>query len=153
MKKLTLSLKETKNIAEKVAKLLKLGDTITLNGNLGAGKTSFSQFLIRKLAGDTAEVTSPTFNLLHIYEASAFQIWHFDLYRIKKINEAYELGIEEAFDNKLVLIEWPEIIKDILPRDRLEIEINFTENENERMFIFHGFGEWKERLKLIEDYL
>ena len=149
MQKSISNLQKTKDIAEKVAKLLKLGDTITLSGDLGSGKTSFSQFLIKELIGETTEVTSPTFNLLHIYELDQFEVWHFDLYRLKSIHEAYELGIEDAFDRRIALIEWPEIIKGILPKNRLEIEIKFTANENERIFIFHAFGEWEQRLKLI----
>ena len=85
-----------------------------------------------KTLNSKAEVTSPTFNLLHIYDTNLFEIWHFDLYRLKHSEEIHELGIEDAFAGAVSLIEWPEIILNILPEERLDIEIDFTEREELR---------------------
>ena len=135
-------LERTKFYASKLAKLTNIGDVITFTGKLGAGKTSFIQYFIRSLAEDELEVTSPTFNLLHVYKLDKLEIDHFDLYRLKNIEEAYELGIEHAFENAITLIEWPQIIMNILPKDRLEINLSFGEKENSRLMTLQAFGKW-----------
>ena len=117
------NLEEMKHFAEKIAEVAKIGDVITLSGNLGAGKTSFVQFFVKFLNKTDIDVTSPTFNLVHIYELNDKEIWHFDLYRLKSQEEIYEIGIEDALINSISLIEWPEIILEVLPKNRLELEI------------------------------
>ena len=141
---------EMKNFAAKLAKVAKLGDIITLSGNLGVGKTSFSQFFIRSLTDEDVEVTSPTFNLLHVYSLKTLQIWHFDLYRLKNKQEIYELGIEDAFDNGVSLIEWPEIIKDSLPKNRLDLELAFSRPDDARIINWKGSIKWAELLGSIK---
>lgn len=127
------NIEDTQSLAEIIATALNQSDVITFKGNLGAGKTTLIKSLIKKLVGKDVEVTSPTFNLLHLYHAEYTKIWHFDLYRLKNMLEVYELGIEDAFHDGISLIEWPEIISNILPNDRLDIEISFGKNENERI--------------------
>lgn len=133
---------QTKKFASKVAKISESGDIITFSGNLGVGKTSFIQYFIRSLSDKEVEVTSPTFNLLHIYQVNSLEIWHFDLYRLKKKEEVYEIGIEDAFDKGLSLIEWPEIIIDILPKNRLDLKIEFTEEKEARIISWSGSNKW-----------
>lgn len=141
------NLNELQSLASKLAKIIKFSDTITLSGELGAGKTTFTQFFLNSMADDNIEVTSPTFNLLQIYQINNCEIWHYDLYRLNDKSEAYELGIEEAFDKKISIIEWPEIIYDLLPLDRLELKIEFMKDSLlERKIIFTTFGNWQERL-------
>jgi tRNA threonylcarbamoyladenosine biosynthesis protein TsaE len=137
---------QTKKFASKLAKVVKLGDIITLSGNLGAGKTSFAQYFIKALSDAEIEVTSPTFNLLHVYQLKVIEIWHFDLYRLKNGDEIYELGIEDAFLNGVSLIEWPEIIQSILPKDRLDLRIDFSSNKDERIITWKGSSRWTELL-------
>lgn len=97
-----------------LAKTIKAGDILLFNGNLGSGKTFICREIIKYFCGADTNVTSPTFNLLQTYEAPNFGIYHYDLYRLKYPSEIYELGIEEAWDNNLCLIEWPEIISGLL---------------------------------------
>ena len=87
---------------------------LLLKGNLGAGKTTFSQFLLKNL-GSTDEVSSPTYAIVNEYNSPKGKVFHFDLYRLKKIEEAYDFGIEEYLDNAfLCIIEWPEIYEEEL---------------------------------------
>ncbi|MFC0428606.1 tRNA (adenosine(37)-N6)-threonylcarbamoyltransferase complex ATPase subunit type 1 TsaE [Chryseobacterium scophthalmum] len=87
---------------------------LLLKGNLGAGKTTFSQFLLKNL-GSKDEVNSPTYSIVNEYSSPKGKIYHFDLYRLKNIEEVYDIGIEEYLDNAfLCIIEWPEVYEDEL---------------------------------------
>lgn len=87
---------------------------LLLKGNLGAGKTTFTQFLLKNL-GSSDEVNSPTYSIVNEYNTSKGKIFHFDLYRLKSIEEVYDIGIEEYLDNAfLCIIEWPEVYEDEL---------------------------------------
>lgn len=123
------SLEDTASIAKGLAVNAKAGDVFLLKGNLGAGKTAFASGFINSLLPKPQNITSPTFNIVQIYKSSEFsvlssqkntqnlelttknfhEIWHFDLYRLKSPDELYELGIEEAMEKAICLIEWPEI--------------------------------------------
>lgn len=98
---------------------------LLLKGNLGAGKTTFTQFLLKKLGSDD-EVSSPTYAIVNEYNSPKGPIFHFDLYRMKSIEEVYDIGIEEYLDNAfLCIIEWPEIYEEELvdfPHHEMEIE-------------------------------
>ena len=144
------NLAQTKIFASRLAKIAKLGDIITFSGELGAGKTSFIQYFIQSLSDKIIEITSPTFNLLHIHKLAQLEIWHFDLYRLKSKEEAYELGIEDGFNHAISLIEWPEIIYNILPEDRLEIHLSFSTEADARLLTLIGFGKWS---KIINNQL
>jgi len=122
---------ETKTLAEKFASMAKKGDIFALYGTLGVGKSTFSRYFIQYLS-DVKDVPSPTFTLVQTYETTSFDIYHYDLYRIKSSDEAYELDIEEAFYSGVSLIEWPEKIESLLPKDIWKININ-SEN-NKRFF-------------------
>jgi tRNA threonylcarbamoyladenosine biosynthesis protein TsaE len=142
------NLSETKNLAQKIAALIDSNDTLTLKGDLGAGKTTFCSLIIQQILPIDNNVTSPTFNIVHQYKSdninNNISIWHFDLYRLKHINEIFELGYEEALED-IMLIEWPEIIDNLLPKDRLEIAIIF-ENSDNRKYILTPFGKWEKKL-------
>lgn len=143
------NLKETSLLAQKIAPLLIKGDVICLQGDLGAGKTAFARFLIQALCGNKTEVLSPTFNLVHLYDADEFTIWHFDLYRLEHESEIEELGIFDAFDEGVSIIEWPQIIDGIIPDDRLLIDIK--SNNDSREFVLKAYGTWQERIRNIGD--
>ncbi|MCT4635227.1 MAG: tRNA (adenosine(37)-N6)-threonylcarbamoyltransferase complex ATPase subunit type 1 TsaE [Rickettsiales bacterium] len=143
-------IEQTKAFAALIAKHLSPGDVVTFSGNLGAGKTSFIKYMINSISQGEVEVTSPSFNLLHIYEQNILEIWHFDLYRLKDIDEIYELGIEDAFIKGVSLIEWPEIIDKILPNNRLEIKLSFANKEKARIVNLVGFLKWS---KILENNL
>ncbi len=127
---------DTRAIARKVASALKAGDVIALIGDLGAGKTFFAREIIRFFCGEDFIVPSPTFTLLQSYKTKDFEIYHYDLYRLKHPSEIYELGIEEALHDNVGLIEWPEIIADLLPQST--IFINFQLKNNIRSLNIKG---------------
>jgi len=97
----------TAALAARIAAVAGAGDIIALKGELGTGKTAFARAFIRT-CGNQDEVPSPTFTLVQVYDAGPTAIWHFDLYRIRAAEEAWELGIEDAFIEGISLIEWPE---------------------------------------------
>src|SRR5688572_16767779 len=103
------------------------GECILLSGTLGMGKTAFARGLIRQLCGQDVEVVSPTFMLLQHYDAlpeyGAFAVHHYDLYRLERVGDLQELGLDEALGHALVLAEWPEIASGYWPDDRMEITI------------------------------
>ena len=109
------SLEDTKNFAEHIASNLKPGDVVALQGDLGVGKTTLSQFIIKYLFGAETNVTSPTFNIVNIYLSSSYTLHHYDLYRIEDVEELDHIGIEESFEKAITLIEWPEIAEGIMP--------------------------------------
>ncbi|WP_419868309.1 tRNA (adenosine(37)-N6)-threonylcarbamoyltransferase complex ATPase subunit type 1 TsaE [Chryseobacterium sp. CT-SW4] len=87
---------------------------LLLKGNLGAGKTTFTQFLLKEL-GSNDEVSSPTYSIVNEYNTPKGKVYHFDLYRLKNIEEVYDIGIEEYLDNSfLCIIEWPEVYEEEL---------------------------------------
>ncbi len=126
---------ESINFAKEFATKLKAGNIVTFSGDLGSGKTFLCRQIIKGLCGKNTNVISPTFNLLQTYELPHFTIYHFDLYRLRDINEIYELGIEEAFTNNLCLIEWPEIIHPILPRDTINIKLEVISDRYRKIFV------------------
>lgn len=143
----------TASLARALSRLVGAGDVIALSGDLGAGKTSFARAFINALprcAGSPSqigaeEVPSPTFTLVQLYERAAASVWHFDLYRLEQAEEAYELGIEEAFSDGISLIEWPERLGGLLPADRLEVDLAFARTPQERTATLRPFGAWCDR--------
>ena len=108
---------------------------LLLKGNLGAGKTTFTQFLLKKL-GSNDEVSSPTYAIVNEYHSPKGKIFHFDLYRMKNIDEAYDIGMEEYLDNAfLCIIEWPEIYEEELA-DFPHHEMKIENLGDERVIIF-----------------
>lgn len=112
---------DTINFAEDFAKQLKRNDVIVLSGQLGSGKTKFTQGILKHF-GLEKEISSPTFNIVNEYNSSNFSIYHFDLYRLNNIDEFYELGGDEYFSNGgLCIIEWGEMIETILNKNYYKI--------------------------------
>ncbi len=107
---------ETKKLAEKLSNFLKKGDVVFLFGEMGTGKTTFAKYLINSMQTknneDILEVQSPTFNILNEYKVSGLKILHYDLYRLKDKKELENLGQIKNQNDKLILIEWPELIED-----------------------------------------
>ena len=140
--KMIASLEETEQFAYKLADLLEAQDTITLEGDLGAGKTTFTKALAKGL-GITRTVNSPTFTILKQYEGR-LPLNHLDVYRLGESDE--DLGWDELFYGESVtVVEWAHLIAQDLPKDRLGIEI-MRVGETERKFILKPIGERYERL-------
>jgi tRNA threonylcarbamoyl adenosine modification protein YjeE len=131
-------------LAAGLARLLRPGDCLALSGDLGAGKTTFARAAIQVLAGHE-NVPSPTFTLVQQYDTAHGPLWHFDLYRLKLPEEVYELGFEDALSD-IVLIEWPERAKDLLPRGHLRLNFASAADENMRQLTLEGDEAWGKRL-------
>jgi tRNA threonylcarbamoyladenosine biosynthesis protein TsaE len=136
----------TAALAARLAAGATSGDIIAVSGDLGAGKTAFARAFIRAWLGVDEEVPSPTFTLVQVYDSPRGAIWHFDLYRLKAPDEAWELGIEEAFASGISLIEWPDRLGGLLPVERLEIMLEFGDRPNTRRAIINGSADWCARL-------
>ena len=138
---------ETKKIANKLAKdINNTNATICLNGDLGSGKTTFSRYLIRSLLSTSIneDIPSPTFTLLQIYEDQKKSIYHYDFYRLNKIEELIELNYSESVENNLCIIEWANKFKKALPPNR--IEINFEiKPKNKRLITFSLLGSYSKK--------
>lgn len=115
-------------IGHALAPVLAPGDTVRLEGPLGAGKTVFARALIRALAGEDEEVPSPTFALVQIYDTARGDLWHLDLYRLEEPDEILELGFEEAVDETICLVEWPDKADSFMPSGALTVEISTEGN-------------------------
>lgn len=108
---------------------------LLLKGNLGAGKTTFSQFLLKSL-GSTDEVSSPTYTIVNEYNTPNGVVFHFDLYRMKSVEEVYDIGMEDYLDNaRLCIIEWPDIYEDDLEENTFHT-ISIDNNEGVREIKF-----------------
>lgn len=138
---------ETEEIAQQIAQIAEIGDVIALHGDLGVGKSVFSRSFIRTLTSEDEEVPSPTFTLVQMYEADFGDLYHFDMYRLESPDDSLELGIEEAFNDGVSLIEWPSKLGSYLPWDCLNLEISPGENETARVLEFSSQGSWLDRLK------
>ena len=135
----------TAALAACIAALARPGDVIALKGELGTGKTTFARAFIRARGGGEA-VPSPTFTLVQVYEIGDVPIWHFDAYRLRDPDEAWELGIEDAFRDGISLIEWPERLGKLLPDRRLQITLCDAGAPNARRAALDPGGDWAERL-------
>ena len=141
------SLDHLNQISKKISKNLENGDCIFLIGEIGVGKTTLTRNIINNLQNqkeyNETEVLSPTFNLLYEYEVKDLKIMHYDLYRIKKINELDHLGIFSENKKTVKIIEWPDLIKTPLS-NKLEIYLEYAESDRERKMRIQGSGKWKD---------
>jgi tRNA threonylcarbamoyladenosine biosynthesis protein TsaE len=136
----------TARLAARIAAVARPGDIIALDGDLGAGKTSFARAFIRARSGCADEVPSPTFTLVQVYELGDGTIWHFDGYRLRDPEEAWELGIEEAFYDGISLIEWPARFGALVPLRRLEISLLPGSAPTRRRAVLDAGPGWADRL-------
>lgn len=137
------SVAETENIAKNFAKELKPGDVIAYKGNLGAGKTAFTRGLALGL-GLNAEVSSPTFALVHEYQGKDITLYHFDMYRINDFDDLYSTGYFDYLDlNQILAIEWSENIEGILEEDTIFVDIKTIDENTRKISIYGGKRFWK----------
>ncbi len=146
---------DTAALARVVAGVAGRGDVIGLSGDLGAGKTRFARAFIYardEAAGASMheEVPSPTFTLVQIYQCGDIPVWHFDLFRIARPEDSIELGIDEAFSMAISLIEWPERLGSLCPRDRLDIRFEMIDAGAARKARLTGYGSWGARLGRLD---
>jgi len=120
------SAEEMQGLGQSLAPILRAGDCVALRGQIGAGKSVLSRSVILTLLDVPEDIPSPTFTIVQTYEAAQFDIWHCDLYRLTQAHQVDELGLEDAMQTALCLIEWPEIMADYLPQSTLYIDISGT---------------------------
>ena len=131
---------DTKKLAIKMASMLKKGDLIVLCGELGSGKTKFTEGFLTYFGLDN-EISSPTFTIVNEYKKDDINIYHFDVYRLEDSSEFYEIGGDEYFENGICLIEWGELIEDALPNEYIKIDFSRDDsNENERILNIQSIG-------------
>ncbi len=112
---------DTADLAARLGSALRAGDTILLEGAIGSGKTHFARSLIQSALSVPEDVPSPTFTLVQVYETEIGEVWHSDLYRLTSVEEIEELGLVEAFETSICLVEWPEKLGPLTPASALLI--------------------------------
>ncbi len=123
------------------------GDVVCLSGGLGAGKTTLARGAIAAWTGMSQEAPSPTYTLVQTYDGPRGELWHVDLYRLEAPEDAWELGLEDAFATAACLIEWPERLGGQLPPDRLDIAL--AVHGEGRRALLRARGAWRHRLATI----
>ena len=136
-------------LAGRVAAVARPGDLIALEGDLGAGKTSFARAFINALQDEPEEVPSPTFTLVQQYETRAGTVLHADLYRIADRSETDALGLIDALDDAILLVEWPDRLPPVRAAGLLTVRLDFGSSPDSRLVMLSGTGRWQ---SLLEEF-
>lgn len=140
------NLKDTEKLAKKIANVIVPKSLILIRGKLGVGKTTLVKYIINSMSKTKLIVSSPTFPIVNTYDLKRIRVWHYDLYRLKNKNDIHELDFEVALMD-CVIIEWPEIIEDLLPNKRIDILLDEDATLKRFAKVFQ-IGEKSMRLKL-----
>ncbi len=147
---LTASPDATRAVGQAIAPLLRVGDVVSLTGDLGAGKTAFVQGAALGLGVGQA-VLSPTFTLVREYEGR-LRVYHLDVYRLERLQEVADLGFEEMLDRGVLFIEWGNAVEAILPEAYLEVDLTIGRDESARTLRLRGHGKaWAERWDKVRE--
>ncbi|CAD0184564.1 ADP-binding protein [Ruegeria sp. THAF57] len=140
---------ETTGFAARLGAKLLPGDIVLLEGEIGSGKTHFARSLIQSLMTIPEDVPSPTFTLVQVYDTAAAEIWHCDLYRLSAVEEVEELGLTEAFDTSICLIEWPDKLGPLRPKNALTLNFETDPNMMEKRMLTLTWSDpgWSEKLE------
>lgn len=143
----------TEQLAEALAEILEPGDTILLEGPIGAGKSHFCRAAIRHLLhreGLVEDIPSPTFTLVQTYAPAGTEIWHADLYRLTDPGQIVELGLDEAFETAITFVEWPDRLGAAAPRNALHVTLSAEADENLRIARIHATDpRWNKLMALL----
>ncbi len=150
MPECTLILSHPDDTSRRAAALgcaLGAGDVILLSGDVGAGKTHFARSLIQSLLTTPQDIPSPTFTLVQTYETTKGEVWHADLYRLTSPQEVEELGLVDAFETAICLVEWPDRLVSLAPDTALTLELTAEPDENARKLTARWQdAKWNEKL-------
>lgn len=138
----------TARFAEALAGALTPGDTLLLSGPIGAGKTHFARHLIQRILTEAEDVPSPTYTLVQTYDTVAGPLWHADLYRLSSPDEIAELGLTEAFDSAVCLVEWAERLGPLAPPHALWVNLAPDPADDDRRQMTLAWSDPKWALKL-----
>lgn len=123
---------QTAAAAQRLAVTLERGDVILISGPVGAGKSHFCRSLISAILEEPEDIPSPTFTLVQCYETTRGDLWHSDLYRITSTHEIEELGLTDAFESAISLVEWPDRLGDLAPEQALHLALAHGDTEDSR---------------------
>jgi len=141
------SLEDTQVFSKNISKIISVGDIIFLYGEIGAGKTTFTRFFINYLESKNgiknSDILSPTFNIVYDYDVGNLKIHHYDLYRLKNYKDISQLGMFETSNDSIKIVEWPELIES-KPKDRVDIQFQYSKLKDSRKVEIVGFGKWKD---------
>ena len=141
------SLKDTQNFSKNISRIISAGDIIFLYGEIGVGKTTFVRFFINYLESKNgiknSDVLSPTFNIVYDYDVGNIKILHYDLYRLKNYKDISQLGMFETSNDSIKIVEWPELIES-KPKDRVDIQFQYSKLKDSRKIKIVGIGKWKD---------
>jgi len=141
------TLEDTQNFSKNISKIISAGDIIFLYGEIGVGKTTFVRFFINHLESKNgikkSDVLSPTFNIVYDYDVKNIKILHYDLYRLKNYKDISQLGMFETSNDSIKIVEWPELIES-KPKDRIDIQFQYSKLIDSRKIKIIGFGKWKD---------
>ncbi len=142
---------QTASLAATIAGQCAAGDCIALKGDLGTGKTVFARGFIRALGDAREDIVSPTFTLAQTYPTRAgWPVWHFDLYRLKHARELTDIGLQEALESGVSLIEWPELAQEMLPPQALTVEMAYDKTGSGRQVTLSGDAAvWQQKLQSL----
>lgn len=147
----------TAALAASIAPLLLASDTLLLSGEVGSGKTHFARAIIQSrlgAMGAVEDVPSPTFTLVQTYNDGICDIWHADLYRLSNPDEVIELGLPDAFQDAICLVEWPDRLGTLKPKSPLNIEFFHLDAEDARSATITGDSEkWSKLMPALEMYV
>lgn len=139
-------------LAALLAPRLTPGDVVLLTGDIGAGKTHFARCLIQSLLTTPEDVPSPTYTLVQTYPVPTGELWHADLYRLTNTSEVFELGLIDAFDDAICLVEWPDRLSDLAPSGALHLTLTQGAGDEDRRLEFRWSGDaWADKLQGIAD--
>ena len=141
---------ETSVLAARMGQMLRCGDVLLLDGPIGSGKTHFARALIQSVMTDPEDIPSPTFTLVQVYDTSIGEVWHSDLYRLTAVEEVEELGLTEAFETGICLIEWPEKLGTARPESALTLEFraDCKDEGTRRLNLIWSDPKWAPKLEI-----
>lgn len=142
---------DTALLARRLGTLLHAGDCLLLSGGIGAGKSHFARALILSRLPEPEDVPSPTFTLVQTYDLDEGELWHADLYRLGDVDHIVELGLVDAMQSAITVIEWPDRLADLTPENALHIDISDPNRDDTRMVrVFATNARWADVIEALK---